>query len=734
MRDIYFRIGTQESYDSLQDKNDKVFYRTSDEKNLYLGDQQLNNKPMEGATKEKSGKSGAVPAPTKEERNKFLKGDGTWGSPTIDQADITSVTGLHDEDTGEPLESGNNNTPVYFHEGKPTPIGYSINKTVPEDAQFTDTTYSAATDTEAGLMSAADKTKLDSIEEPGDGEIILTQSGQQKGSFTLNQDTGAFIDLSYEAATTESEGLMSAEDKSKLDNIEAGAQVNVDPGNATITITQKGVSKGSFTVNQDEDVTIELSDEDTSYGLATEEQDGLMSKEDKTKLNAAKITAFTGATNSENGTLGLVPQPISADKDKYLKGDGSWGDPNLYWKSISESGSNVGKSLAKVASRFITLPRDYHLFGFSVENDSSPDSIIRYIGDNESFSSAYMDFDNDEFNCGDWTIENGAWFMNPRYCMLKYDGTVAYYLDSSKADISNENFPGNVMVEIPKIYYKVSSNEIYFCDQKLDDQFVCWSHINGNDEEINYCYMPAYEGSLIDGRLRSLSGKIPSSNLTAKQETDYAKANNIGNSNIWNKEVYADRILIDLLLLLIGKSTDTQSVFGKGNVEGGQENVKITGSMNDRGLFYGSRDGTQGAKVFGMEHYWGNLQRRVAGWINAKGIQKVKLTSGQLDGSTADDYNMGGSGYIAIPNSNLTDSGYISKYLYTNKGILPIEINGSSSTYYTDNLSFCSTGENYALVGGDVNSGLSAGAFCTDLNNSPFVAKWYINSSISCKP
>lgn len=34
---------------------------------------------------------------------------------------------------------------------------------------------------------------------------------------------------------------------------------------------------------------------------------------------------MTGATSNANGTSGLVPQPLIADKDKYLKGDGTWG-------------------------------------------------------------------------------------------------------------------------------------------------------------------------------------------------------------------------------------------------------------------------------------------------------------------------------------------------------------------------------------------------------------------------
>lgn len=36
---------------------------------------------------------------------------------------------------------------------------------------------------------------------------------------------------------------------------------------------------------------------------------------------------FTGATDTTDGTKGLVPQPRAGDNDKYLKGDGTWAEP-----------------------------------------------------------------------------------------------------------------------------------------------------------------------------------------------------------------------------------------------------------------------------------------------------------------------------------------------------------------------------------------------------------------------
>lgn len=46
------------------------------------------------------------------------------------------------------------------------------------------------------------------------------------------------------------------------------------------------------------------------------------------KINEIMVAdVFTGATTTSDGTSGLVPAPTSADKDSYLKGDGTWSKP-----------------------------------------------------------------------------------------------------------------------------------------------------------------------------------------------------------------------------------------------------------------------------------------------------------------------------------------------------------------------------------------------------------------------
>lgn len=68
---------------------------------------------------------------------------------------------------------------------------------------------------------------------------------------------------------------------------------------ATLTITQNGVTAGTFTANASSNNTIALTD--TTY------------------------SAMTGASSSTAGTSGLVPAPSTGDQNDVLKGDGTWG-------------------------------------------------------------------------------------------------------------------------------------------------------------------------------------------------------------------------------------------------------------------------------------------------------------------------------------------------------------------------------------------------------------------------
>lgn len=67
---------------------------------------------------------------------------------------------------------GSATKPIYLNAGTPTECTYTLEKSVPSDAVFTDTTYSVATTSGDGLMSATDKAKLDGIEEGANKTLV----------------------------------------------------------------------------------------------------------------------------------------------------------------------------------------------------------------------------------------------------------------------------------------------------------------------------------------------------------------------------------------------------------------------------------------------------------------------------------------------------------------------------------------------------------------------------------
>ena len=91
--------------------------------------------------------------------------------------------------------AGSATQPVYFSGGKPAACTYTLGKSVPSDAKFTDTTYGVATATANGLMSSTDKTKLDDF-----GKVVsiqksikLTTNWQDTGITGTNLDTGTYV-------------------------------------------------------------------------------------------------------------------------------------------------------------------------------------------------------------------------------------------------------------------------------------------------------------------------------------------------------------------------------------------------------------------------------------------------------------------------------------------------------------------------------------------------------------
>lgn len=102
------------------------------------------------------------------------------------------------------------------------------------------TTYNAATTSAAGLMSATDKSKLDGIATGANKYSLPTASSSTLGgvkvgtNLSISNGVLSATDTKYDTATTSAAGLMSAADKSKLDGMTATTTTPKAAGTAAV--------------------------------------------------------------------------------------------------------------------------------------------------------------------------------------------------------------------------------------------------------------------------------------------------------------------------------------------------------------------------------------------------------------------------------------------------------------------------------------------------------------------
>ena len=482
-------------------------------------------------------------------------------------------------------------------------------------------------------------------------------------------------------------------------------------------------------------------------GLSTED----FTTAEKTKLSGiesgAEVNVQADWNQSDN------------TKDDYINNKPSI--PVISAHSDYSTGTKIGSVTVDGVETDFYAPTVSHNYGFHIDgSESVPSAKITYLADAVGMEPAKMDYTNDVFDYGSW---KDAFFL-PRPCMLKSDGTVDYYLDpddytkkadGTASDIANDAYDGNAMMEWGKngrkIWYKIvpdanddTSASVYIADYQVDEGYVDYPFHSFDGASHNHFYTPIFNGWLdTNNKLRSISGKQVMASKTATNEVTYATNNNPADTPIWNIEQYCDIVLITLLLWLMGKSTNTQDVFGNGISSGSQAGCEAyrTGSLNDKGMFYG-KDGsvntTTAVKVFGMENFWGLQWRRYQGHLLIGGSQYVKMTYGQEDGSTADGFSLAGTGYINKGHQPTGTSGqYLKTQEYDSMGFYPKNANNtdaSATKYYCDGLWFNNSGTRVPRRGGPSNVGAIGGASAVGLNSDASAAHWTIGASLSCKP
>lgn len=540
-----------------------------------------------------------------------------------------------------------------------------------------------------------------------------------------------------------------------------------------------------------------------STHISAEEDNSIIELEDGIYSKAVQLDVLPNATEDN---IGVIYQYTGETTEDYTNGyfyanfevtDPETGTTEYIWKEIKvqddiehidltmrEYELLPNEKLSDDKVYFITDADDEILpivYGWRIDpNESDPFDRVTYLEDAVGMLPASMG--STRFDSGSW----GKAFFVPRPCMLKFDGTVDYYLDpndySKKADgtpsdYNNLAYNGNAMLEFDLIWYKLDENEFYVSNMQADEDYQCACNIDANGNITKHFYVSIYNGVIYDGKMRSISGiqlkPFDSENIysssstyevgdevshdgkmwrcetavdapeefdgskwtqyafngdtTGEQEVNAAMANNTSAAVEWYTDVFCDRGLINALLILISKSTDSQSCFGNGvlgNAATSKErkNSHITGSLDKKGMFYGSTTSeTSAVKVFGKENWWGLEWYRTAGLIGTNNGYLYKMTQ---------PYNSTGSGYTAVsgkPNTN----GYIKNMSFGEYFMLPSEVGAYSSMYYKDGFQ---TGNEYALFGGSTTYSDMDGAFATYLNCVFSVTGDAIATSLSCKP
>ena len=159
----------------------------------------------------------------------------------------------------------------------------------------------AATQSAAGVLSAADKTKLDGLNTDSINDISVT-SNANKATITFVSDNGNKEDISttidFPISTTTAAGTMSAKDKTELDRINTAnfALGAVTPAASTVGIaaSKTSVTDGTTAANN------------ITLPAATQSAAGVLSAADKTKVD--RIT----------GTNHVISQPTTTATSRVI--------------------------------------------------------------------------------------------------------------------------------------------------------------------------------------------------------------------------------------------------------------------------------------------------------------------------------------------------------------------------------------------------------------------------------
>ena len=239
----------------------------------------------------------------------------------------------------------------------------------------------AATQTAAGVLSAADKTKLDGLNTDSINDISVT-SNATKATITFVSDNGNNENISttidFPISTTTAAGTMSAKDKTELDRINTAnfALGAVTPAASTVGIaaSKTNVTDGTTTANN------------ITLPAATQTAAGVLSAADKTKVD--RIT----------GTNHVISQPTTTSTSRVITitginpTDNKAVSSSITLPEVSETQAGLASASDKKTLNAIkTLGNSSHLKDDACWTRTASNVAINFTCTNVSGNSTYTD-------------------------------------------------------------------------------------------------------------------------------------------------------------------------------------------------------------------------------------------------------------------------------------------------------------------------------------------------------